>query len=347
MRSETSAQNMNKPRVFMELDDRLLSSMAVGTAFDDYTCKINSIDFHENEDFLVTTSDDESIRLYDTANALCLKTINSKKYGVDQICFTHNKGSVVYSSKNGWDESLRFLSLHDNKYIRYFKGHRDRVVSLCICPKSDFFLSGSLDHTIRMWDLRINLCQGMFRVRGRPSVAYDKQGLIFGISMEGGVIKLFDVRLFDKGPFDTFVVGGESSEVSNIKFSNDGKLLLLSSSSSHVYVLDALSGIKLHEFILERDPDGGTLEASFSTDGQYVLSGSGDKTLHAWSTASGQEVATWASHGGVPAIAKWAPERLMFASSSNSLSFYVPHSTKLTFPYLSSSDVNNTEHPPC
>lgn len=32
-----------------------------------------------------------------------LKTIHSKKYGVDQICFTHHTSSVVYSSKNGWD----------------------------------------------------------------------------------------------------------------------------------------------------------------------------------------------------------------------------------------------------
>lgn len=97
-----------------------------------------------------------------------LKTIHSKKYGVDQICFTHHTSSVVYSSKNGWDgkvilnitlscallkcclwgqlsnsekaccddvvgwdcaESLRYLSLYDNRYLRYFKGHRDRSLS--------------------------------------------------------------------------------------------------------------------------------------------------------------------------------------------------------------------------
>jgi hypothetical protein len=32
-----------------------------------------------------------------------LKTIHSKKYGVDKIVFTHHKDSVLYSSKNGWD----------------------------------------------------------------------------------------------------------------------------------------------------------------------------------------------------------------------------------------------------
>ena len=31
--------------------------------------------------------------------------------------------------------------------------------------------------------------------------------------------------------------------------------------------------MQLHEFIVEPDPDGASLEASFSPDGQYILSG--------------------------------------------------------------------------
>lgn len=34
-----------------------------------------------------------------------------------------------------------------------------RVVSLCMSPVNDGFMSGSLDHSVRMWDLRVNACQ--------------------------------------------------------------------------------------------------------------------------------------------------------------------------------------------
>jgi hypothetical protein len=49
------------------------------------------------------------------------------------------------------------------------------------------------------------LAQGLLRVRGRPAVAYDQQGLVFAVAMEGGAIKLFDVRSYDKvsNSFDT------------------------------------------------------------------------------------------------------------------------------------------------
>ncbi|CAM6017674.1 unnamed protein product [Sphagnum balticum] len=313
----------------MELTETVMRSMGIGATFKDYGGKINSIDFHRTDDLLVTASDDESIRLYDTANATLLKTIHSKKYGVDQICFTHHTSSVVYSSKNGWDESLRYLSLYDNRYLRYFKGHRDRVVSLCMSPKNDTFMSGSLDHTVRLWDLRINICQGLLRVRGRPAVAYDQQGLVFAVAMEGGAIKLFDVRSYDKGPFDTFLVGGDTAEVSGMKFSNDGKLMLLSTIKGHVYVMDAYNGRKMQGFTLEPNPDGGTLEASFSPDAQFVISGSGDGSLRAWSTETGIEVACWTNNMGVPLCVKWAPRRLMFASASVALALWIPDLSKL------------------
>lgn len=35
-------------------------------------------------------------------------------------------------------------------------------------------------------------------LRGRPTVAYDQQGLVFAVAMEGGAIKLFDSRSYDK-----------------------------------------------------------------------------------------------------------------------------------------------------
>ena len=89
-----------------------------------------------------------------------LKTTYHKKHGADRICFTHHPSSILCSSRyniestNGvilmspafyqnklfqrncslciWlytsylTESLRYLSLYDNRCLRYFKGHKQR-----------------------------------------------------------------------------------------------------------------------------------------------------------------------------------------------------------------------------
>lgn len=36
--------------------------------------------------------------------------------------------------------------------------------------------------------------------------AHHPQGLVFAVAATAGVIKLYDVRSYDKGPFDTFNV---------------------------------------------------------------------------------------------------------------------------------------------
>jgi outer membrane protein assembly factor BamB len=46
------------------------------------------------------------------------------------------------------------------------------------------------------------------------------------------------------------LVGGDTAEVSGMKFSNDGKLMLLSTSNGHVYVVDAYTGRKVCILVL-------------------------------------------------------------------------------------------------
>ncbi|KAF4399879.1 hypothetical protein CsatB_020368 [Cannabis sativa] len=314
-----------------ELHDDIVRSMAIGAVFPDFGGKVNCIDFHRKDDILVTTSEDDSVRLYDILNAKLLKTTYHKKHGADRICFTHHPSSVICSSSrynlNSNGESLRYLSMYDNRCLRYFKGHKERIVSLCMSPVNDSFMSGSLDHSVRIWDLRVNACQGILRLRGRPTVAYDQQGLVFAVAMEGGAIKLFDSRSYDKGPFDTFLVGGDTAEVFDIKFSNDGKSMLLTTTDNNIYVLDAYGGEKRCGYSLEPSPNK-NIEATFTPDGQYIVSGSGDGTLHAWSVNSRNEVANWNSHIGVASCLKWAPRRVMFAAAaSNVLTFWIPNNS--------------------
>lgn len=66
-------------------------------------------------------------------------------------------------------------------------------------PARDLFLSAAEDQEVRLWDLRVAECQGILKCPGIPSCATDQQGLIFGVSADCGVIKLFDVRGYDKG----------------------------------------------------------------------------------------------------------------------------------------------------
>lgn len=164
--------------------------------FNENNLRVNSLDYSPDGATLISSSDSDSINIYDCEKGTQKATLNSKKYGCDQIRYTHGGAALHASTKV--DDTIRYLSLHDNKYIRYFQGHAKKVithqyasfrnqlafaylqvVTLCMSPVDDTFLSGSLDKTIRLWDLRSPNCQGLMHLVGRPVAAFDPEGKYF------------------------------------------------------------------------------------------------------------------------------------------------------------------------
>ena len=145
--------------------------------------------------------------------------IPSRRYGCAHIAATHADTAVVFASGHtdaectgvpGVDpavhHAVRYLSLPEAAFIRFLRGHTAPVTSLALHPANDTLFSAARDDTVRMWDLRSPAAVGLMRVPGSPTVASDRQGLIFAVGVAGGVIKLFDARNYAAGPFCTYAV---------------------------------------------------------------------------------------------------------------------------------------------
>ncbi|XP_073009752.1 protein ANTHESIS POMOTING FACTOR 1 isoform X3 [Typha latifolia] len=242
---------------------------------------------------------------------------------------------MAFRDYNGRISSMDFhsratnylVTASDDESIRLYDVQNSMVVSLSLCPHKEYFVSGSLDRTVLLWDQRAEKAQGLLHVQGRPAVSYDDQGLVFAIAF-GGYIRMFDGRKFEKGPFDTFSIGGDDSEANVIKFSNDGRLMLLTTKDGHIHVLDSFRGTTISTYNVKPVLSNATLEASFSPDGTYIVSGSGDGSVYAWNVRNGK-VACWGSTDTEPPLIKWAPGCLMFTTGSSELSFWVPDLSKL------------------
>jgi len=262
-----------------------------------------SVDFDNTGEFAIFARTDDTIQLYNTKAGGHAKELRSQKYGNALARFTHNSSNIIYASTKV-DHGIRYLCMHDNSFIRYFKAHTDRVTSLSMSPGADNFISASLDNTVRLWDCRTPNPQGQLNFTSCYLTAYDPSATVIAIaSPPAQTVCLYDLKNYDKAPFasfDLFDIEQKFSKDhgmrvaegwSGLEFSNNGKYLLIATNGAGHYVLDAFDG-KLVHFL--RRPSGATshlapgdplptsgtttytqADAAFSPDGRYVISGNG------------------------------------------------------------------------
>ncbi|KNZ72190.1 WD repeat-containing protein 82, partial [Termitomyces sp. J132] len=267
--------------------------------------QITGIDFDDRGDYILTAAEDEQFRVYNCKSGK--QSLYSKKYGVDLPRFTHRNTAILHASTKE-DDTIRYHSLHDNKYLQYFKGHTGKVISLEISPVDDTFMSGSLDKTVRLWDLRAPNCRGQLTLPSYPIVAYDNASLVFAVAVNHySRILLYDPNNYDKAPFLTITLEDPTlSQISypprpiymtSLSFSSNSKFLLVGCSGNAHYILDAFEGhllAKLEGHVgLERrlmssppsiEPAKGSSgeEVCWTPDSKYVVGGSLDGKVIVW-----------------------------------------------------------------
>ncbi|KAI9098131.1 WD40-repeat-containing domain protein [Phlyctochytrium arcticum] len=302
----------------------LLQKFEIAKVFKDNRSPITSVDFDDSGEYCVTTSEDDSIRVYDAVKGIAKQFVYSKKYGCSQARFSHHNSSIIYASTKE-DDTIRYLSVHDNRYLRYFKGHTRRVVGLEFSPQDDHFLSASLDESVRLWDLRAQHSQGLMNLQGsgRPCVNFDQTGKVFMVAF-GAMIKLYDLRNFDKGSFATFPVQDTQttsgpSEIIGVEFSNDGKNILVSTRGETNYILDGFNGPMKQYLRGHSNKRGAYILANFSPDGQFVGCGSDDGTITMWDAQSGNRACALPGNNVLSTSVRWNPKYMMFASADTNL----------------------------
>lgn len=201
--------------------------------------------------------------------------------------------------------------MHDNRYLRLFKGHSDKVTSLSMSPIMDSFITASNDKKVFLWSLDspspVARLQLPMEIQ-HPYVAYDSSGLVFGVMGKDTLrkeqtLKLFDSRNYDKGPFQEIAPARDTissvasqaqtqrlleSTWTDFQFSPDGSKILVNTNSEFCMIIDGFERTEAPTLLSNRKNESGLiLGACYSTDGSCVYTGNDDNEIQVYSTTSG------------------------------------------------------------
>lgn len=234
--------------------------------------------------------------------------------------------------------------------IRTFKGHIYGITSVCFSPDGKTILSGSLDNTLKIWDIATGKNTFLGNDEYVWSVCFSPNGKT---ALSGGnkTLKLWDIPTGQL--VQTFL--GHSHFVRSVCFSPDGKMVLSGSGDKTIKLWDTETGKEIYTFLdndvveaVSFSPDGKMIlsagwdktcklwdienrklirtflghskmvkSACFDPNGKTILSASEDRTLKLWDVATGKEIRTFLGHGGLIYSACFSPHGKIILSGSH------------------------------
>lgn len=207
--------------------------------------RIEWIKFSPDGEQLVAASNQRTLELYNCNTAQQENMFRLYKHGITVVDFiaANNKVLVGSAGAHKHDYGIRALDMAKNQFITSYTGHTKPSASLAVDKDQQFFVSGSHDRTVQLFDVRTPHAElGRTNLSSVPLVALHPQTEILAVALDDCRVELHDLRCLNYGPFATFKVNHDQIKWTSLKFSPNGNQLLISSNSSKIRILNSFTG---------------------------------------------------------------------------------------------------------
>jgi U3 small nucleolar RNA-associated protein 15 len=173
------------------------------------------------------------IQMFDLNSRAILRTFREHSKPVHVTKFSSNKTQILSASD---DKTVKLLDIPGQSILNNFDEHKDYVRSALVSQdNSNIILSGSYDHTVKLWDARENKCTLTFD-HGAPveSVLLYPGGSL-AVSVGGNYMKIWDILA---GGRTLHTISNHQKTITSAIFDNSCTKILTGSLDHHVKIYD-------------------------------------------------------------------------------------------------------------
>lgn len=185
-----------------------------------------------------------------------------------------------------WLRSLRPPSIHLGAGQRaVFSGHDQSVTSTAFSPDGQRLVSGSIDMTVRLWDV---LTGGEFLLScghddAVTSVVFSPDGRRIVTGSNDRTLQVLDAQT----GAEIYRLHGHKGGITSVAFSPDGRQIASGSRDNTLRIWDITTG---REIACLRGHGDTVASVAFSPDGRRIASGSSDRSVRVWMAETGRQI---------------------------------------------------------
>ncbi|KAI9481601.1 MAG: WD40-repeat-containing domain protein [Benjaminiella poitrasii] len=194
---------------------------------------VYGISFSHDNQYLVSSSEDQTVRLWclnTFTNLVCYKSHNYPVWDVDFGPYG------FYFATASHDKTARLWSCDHINPLRIFAGHLSDVNTVKFHPNSKYVVTGSSDKTARLWDVQRGTCVRVFtgHTGSVHCVAISPNGRLMASGGEDQTIILWDLGTGKRLKAMT----GHTGFIYSLSFSSDSAVLVSGSADGTVRAWD-------------------------------------------------------------------------------------------------------------
>ena len=274
-----------------------------------HSSSIFNASFSPDGKMIVSASLDQTLKLWDASTGEELRTLNGHASGVYSASFSPD-GKTVVSASDADEQTLKLWDVSTGEESRTLDGHSESVFSANYSPDGKMIVSASGDKTIKIWDTgtgaELRTLNGHSEGVRSASFSPDGKMIITTSDAYEQMTKLWDVSTGEN--LRTF------NGLLDASFSPDSKTIVSPlREDGTVKVWDVNTGGELHTLYGHSES---VWSASFSPDGQTIISTSRDQTVKVWDASTGRELYTLNGHSEGVTSASFSPDGKMIVSAS-------------------------------
>jgi WD40 repeat protein len=249
---------------------------------------IKYVAFSPDGKSVISCSDDNKAKLWDTASGDLIRTFVPQEGGINHAAFSPDGKIIVVGLTNG---KIIIFDAAGGDIIRTIDGHEDSVYAIAFSPDTHTFITGSEDKTIKLWDTASGnpiktfiapsggANPGTYRSEVN-SVAFSPDGRTIISGSGDRTIKLWDLASGNL----LKIFKGHAHSVESVAFSPDGETFASGSLDHTVGLWDISKNRRIRTF---KHSDI-VLSVMFSPDGNSVVSIGYDKVIKIWDAKKGR-----------------------------------------------------------